>query len=114
MTVALLVAIPCELVATALYSAVSFTAHLQNNEHIIISCSQTGTLRVTGVKLGSDFTFLDPAATAGGSLGDGEICKKCDHLRGGLKSSSEVVPLWQQPKRREGENRRKKCDPHAD
>lgn len=59
MTVALLVAIPCELVATALYSAVSLTAHLQNNEYIIISCSQTGTLRVTGVKLGSDFTFLD-------------------------------------------------------
>lgn len=59
MTVALLVAIPCELVATALYSAVSLTVDLQNNEHIIISCSQTGTLRVTGVKLGSDFMFLD-------------------------------------------------------
>lgn len=48
MTVALLVAVPCELVATALYSAVSLTAHLQNNEHIFISLLQTGALGVTG------------------------------------------------------------------
>lgn len=39
MTVAVLVAVPCELVATALYSAVSLTTHLQNDEHISISLS---------------------------------------------------------------------------
>lgn len=39
MTVAALVAVPCELVATALYSAVSLTTHLQNNEHTSISLS---------------------------------------------------------------------------
>lgn len=48
MTVALLVAVPCELVATALYSAVSLTAHLRNNEHIFISLLETEALRVSG------------------------------------------------------------------
>lgn len=39
MTVAVLVAVPCELVATALYSAVSLTTHLQNDEDTSISLS---------------------------------------------------------------------------
>lgn len=37
MTVAVLVAVPCELVATALYSAVSLTAHLQDKDNVSIS-----------------------------------------------------------------------------
>lgn len=37
MTVAVLVAVPWELMATALYSAVSLTTHLQNNQHTSVS-----------------------------------------------------------------------------